>query len=1222
MSYSDFNSICKKCNLWETATKQCLPKGTDEPYIYFVGEAPGPDEDYQGIPFVGRAGKMLHDILGGKAINENNCRFFNVCRCMPATFDDDGKKGFRAPSQDEMNACIGFLDYDIRATDPKVIVALGSTAMRALIPDIQETITKARGELYTYKNYTVIPTYHPSYLMRNPNNNKIRSEFISDIDKAMDIASGKIDGVRKDNASVTTMCKTFVEFNDFCKKYIDGSSRVAYDVETNAKEVHSEDHRVVGFSLASSKDHGCYAPLQSVDFTMSDSDKRMIEKRLTKILMSKNVTVYNCQHEWPVTLNWLNIEMPDVDDVFVMVKLMMGNADKYQGNGGLKVQCEENLNYKDWSEDVDKYFEYLWKYEENKDNMTRLLLKYYPSDSDIFSKVENIALNVIPNIVWDKDHPISYEYIPHLLVGRYGSIDSSVLFELRDFYEDKMRVESDRLGVDLFKGYEYWMDHHYAGYTLELNGAYWNDEKAQKVEDWCNNGMVTSLRNLLMSPLSEKTMKDSLHEDFLYYLKDKYMDYVLEGSYIPKKTTKNTISVTCVTKEAEDFLKTMSLEPKYNKKGMNTGVYSLYIGNFETICNRKMGQARLDIIFDRFYRDYMKEFFSKDQTVESMKKLLNPTSTSKQWKEFMSSVLIYDDIRIAKKYFGLLTIIEDPSYDIDLYKFFYNYDTDTYQDADKYQRDFNFKEYKASHPEIQYQDSNDSKLLSFVHKLSTSDTENRVKFEMFKKFINETMAGKNYSQRKVKKTIRDANDYKLETLDKSVMIDLFSYYELVGVNIEDRSTWTDRFEWLYNYQAYKKYAKMISTYIQGKVGRQSVYYVNRESYSRGDKLSRRHGSYFDTENPDPNDCCVLQTVFRVNMADSGRWKATMHTMPSTETGGNIKGIVTSRFKGGVIAMPDCSQAEVRVLAAQSGDENLIHAFQDEGMDIHKFVASLIWHHGDISKVTKLERKIAKSSVFGILYGKSLKSFADENFHGELEEAKKVYDYFYTSFPKIKDYVDGSHEMYDKWKKVVLSITGRFIDYSRMAEENGSDTDRVYRQCQNGIIQGETCDLAGMILYNICKFVKDNNLKSKPFCFIHDSIELDLHPDETFMMLDKLSPLFNEYPWEKFKVPMASDIVFSSNMGSEIDCVELLHDDDYNDVTITMKGFKNDIDEVIDGWKSVYDLVEKDETFESPEPVEVKVPMRCMFQEKVEITPKMGTSIYVVSERYHIVRHLN
>lgn len=560
---------CNDCGLCKYGIP-CKPKGSDNPDIYFVGEAPGPEEKVSGVPFIGRAGKFLHEIIDVFGLNENNCRFFNIVRCYPQISDENTK--FRAPNKDEIDACIHNFIEDINDTKPKVIVTLGNTPAKALFDDLTGGVTSFRGQIKEYNGFLVVPTLHPSYLMRQPDNQKIRMEFKSDIKLAMDICLNlekyrnieKEISTKKDNDSSTELCLSYKQFDNFCKSQIDNENDIGYDVETNAKEVHNENHEIVGFSLASNKDFGCYIPIKSLDFTMPDSDRCLIEKRLSRTLgdSNKTITVYNCQHEYPATLNWLNVEMPNVDDIFVMVKLMMGNADQYKGNGGLKAQSVMNLGYKDWSADLDKYFSYLLDFNNKKEEMRALLLQYYSQSEidDLIVRVEDVYNNEVSSK--SKGETLSYEYVPYKLIGRYGSIDSSVLFELKHFYYKWMDSEGEKLGIDLHKGYRYWMMHHYCGYTLEKNGAYWNEEKAQQIEDWCNDGMLSSIKELIISPLSEPYLKAKLKPIFMRYLKDNYITEMLGSGFTPKRLFKDSVDVICNNDEAVAKLKEMSILSK------------------------------------------------------------------------------------------------------------------------------------------------------------------------------------------------------------------------------------------------------------------------------------------------------------------------------------------------------------------------------------------------------------------------------------------------------------------------------------------------------------------------------------------------------------------------------------------------------------------------------------------------------------------------------------
>lgn len=335
---------CNKCEICKYTIKKCDYRGTNNPVLYFVGESPGPQERVEGRPFVGRAGKYLFNIIDQFGLNDNNCRFWNTVLCYPAVSAENNK--FRAPTMGEMNNCKHYVIEDIIKTKPKVIVTLGSSAIKAFMNDEKLAISKIRGTKIFLKldpnsdeEYLIVPTYHPSYLMRNPDNKKNHDEFKSDIKFAMSLSidrnfarndeedNNDNDGEYRNCPAKTIEIRTFKEFHEFCRKYIDSTDRVGYDVETNAKEVHSIDHRVVGFSLSPNKDIGCYVIFDSLDYTMNDRDKRLIEKELRKILSSKTVLVYNSQHELPVTLNWLDLDFSrNFEDLFIKVKLMNSDA--------------------------------------------------------------------------------------------------------------------------------------------------------------------------------------------------------------------------------------------------------------------------------------------------------------------------------------------------------------------------------------------------------------------------------------------------------------------------------------------------------------------------------------------------------------------------------------------------------------------------------------------------------------------------------------------------------------------------------------------------------------------------------------------------------------------------------------------------------------------------------------------------------------------------------
>jgi len=151
---------CTKCAELARCRKNVVfGVGNIHAELMFVGEAPGADEDEQGEPFVGRAGQLLTKIIAAMGYQRADIYIANVLKCRPPQN--------RAPLPDEMNNCRPYLLEQIDAIQPKVIVALGATAVRALL-DVELGITKMRGNWYTFHNTPIMPTFHPAYLLRNP----------------------------------------------------------------------------------------------------------------------------------------------------------------------------------------------------------------------------------------------------------------------------------------------------------------------------------------------------------------------------------------------------------------------------------------------------------------------------------------------------------------------------------------------------------------------------------------------------------------------------------------------------------------------------------------------------------------------------------------------------------------------------------------------------------------------------------------------------------------------------------------------------------------------------------------------------------------------------------------------------------------------------------------------------------------------------------------------
>jgi len=170
---TELGADCTRCKLHRMGRRQVVfGVGNPDADLMFVGEAPGADEDIQGIPFVGRAGQLLTKMIQAIQLERDQVYIANVIKCRPP---DN-----RNPEPDEIDTCQPFLFRQIEAVRPKVIVALGSFAAKTLLKT-QDSISRLRGRVYDFQGAKLIPTFHPSYLLRSP---QFKREAWEDLKKA------------------------------------------------------------------------------------------------------------------------------------------------------------------------------------------------------------------------------------------------------------------------------------------------------------------------------------------------------------------------------------------------------------------------------------------------------------------------------------------------------------------------------------------------------------------------------------------------------------------------------------------------------------------------------------------------------------------------------------------------------------------------------------------------------------------------------------------------------------------------------------------------------------------------------------------------------------------------------------------------------------------------------------------------------------------------------
>jgi len=170
---------CTRCKLHSTRKKIVFGTGSPDADLMFVGEAPGFDEDVQGEPFVGRAGQLLTRIIQAIELKREDVYIANILKCRPPNNRD--------PQPGEIEVCEPFLFRQIEAVQPMILVALGKYAAQTLLRT-KEAISRLRGRFFDYRGLLLLPTFHPSYLLRNPS---AKREVWEDMKKVRDTLKEK-----------------------------------------------------------------------------------------------------------------------------------------------------------------------------------------------------------------------------------------------------------------------------------------------------------------------------------------------------------------------------------------------------------------------------------------------------------------------------------------------------------------------------------------------------------------------------------------------------------------------------------------------------------------------------------------------------------------------------------------------------------------------------------------------------------------------------------------------------------------------------------------------------------------------------------------------------------------------------------------------------------------------------------------------------------------------
>lgn len=274
----------------------------ENPVILFVGEGPGRNEDEQNRPFIGDSGQLLRDFIQGNGYDTEAYitvpwRITNAVRCRPH-IDNNGKKKDRKPTKGELEACLPYLAEEIERLQPKVIVALGETALIALMGEKYKGITKWRGTVIDAGEFLVIPTFHPAYVMRNIDDPRsvVAKQFEQDMQLINEVA---INGKPDDLEVKITTPKNLEELRE-ALNLLESKDELAFDVETNSysgtevDSLWSQGFKLLSISFAYSDREAVAIPLFHKDSPFAGDPTLSGEYvRILALLKNKKTIAHN-----------------------------------------------------------------------------------------------------------------------------------------------------------------------------------------------------------------------------------------------------------------------------------------------------------------------------------------------------------------------------------------------------------------------------------------------------------------------------------------------------------------------------------------------------------------------------------------------------------------------------------------------------------------------------------------------------------------------------------------------------------------------------------------------------------------------------------------------------------------------------------------------------------------------------------------------------------------
>lgn len=967
-----------------------------------------------------------------------------------------------------------------------------------------------------FRDFEVFPVYHPLFF--------IGTKMLGGLFGIISRIQKYIDMEPRESCKNATHSRNLEELKSFAERY--RTDTMAFDVETNFVSPYDKGFEIVGFSISFDGQNGTYVNLRECQ------DKDLILEELINLLdNSRKVLIHNIKMELPALLNYLNYKLPYEKVVDTLVKSKLINSGR-TGSNGLKEQAVIRLGYSDWSVDVDRIQSYkenlynqyakmkrskgekvynLDSYEQAEipEGMKELISKYYGIEEvdEVLDDLKSSMFDCARNLT--DEYWNSFGLIPNRILSRYGAIDAIATWDLNSLYEKMFKKLSVRFNIELDKGYDLWMESMYASYILELNSCRWDEAQAKLDEDTYLETMKEDLIALLRS--DHKSVRDLCKD---YISKDVVESYMrTKGKELIESNSK-----------FEGYTGTGKIRYR-GEDGKLKNVAPDKYQDLISIFDIDLNVLHIEI------ETSLEEFLNKGIYKLDHRELSGILNVNSDAGKKIIMELLEDEITCSTNF--LLHLISHTT-------------------TEKFQIEKANKMYSED----------ELKFIDFVCTYDQNWKPNK-KLEWYEE-VMERLVDLKMETTMSDMVSRSAN-WRMSTVDEANMTELFNLFKMAGYDIDNDHDNDDAFSRLFHLRRYKKVNKLLTTYINGtSLGRSQVKVVDKDTFQDGRKMTRR-GRSLDGKPIRDNEDYLFQGSWNANSVLSGRWSSGIHTIPAWS---DQKRYLAPPFKGGCSVIMDFSQAEIRVVATAANETNLLNAYAN-GIDVHMVTAMGIFKK-PASEINETERRFSKMGTFHIIYGGDPEGFAANNLNGDVAEAQKIFDGFFSTYPALKVWQQGKNEEV-KNTGYVTSMTNRFTFLGY--EAPGVDVNKIVRQSGNVPIQGPSSDIAAGAIFNIIKFTEEKNMRSQMYCFVHDSIEANVPPDELFYMIESFQYQMNTYPRVTFGVSTKSDVTIGASLGEEVEVKYYKPNEDYKGGVLELEGHTDEVERLLQRWSEFWDVID-------------------------------------------------